>query len=153
MVINKRNLISFLSHIILFIWVEILFVFLILREIPHIEFISTIWAVHISYWLLLVIAGIFRERAKRLWAKISLSYAPVVYHVLWHIYAWIMAVEYVNEHAEEHAHDEHSLLWLIIATISVWVIIVVGEWLLHRKIHCDTCHSKVHKHCKENHID
>ena len=67
-----------------------------------------------------------------------------------HIYIGYATIESVEEHS--HA-GEHSLSWMIIATISLGILIFVGEWLLHRKTHCDHHHQSAHEHCKKTHID
>jgi len=141
---NKR--ISILSHIWLFIAVEILFVFIILKELPEISLVTTIWIIHLIYWLSIVVIWFFRIYIKKLWQKILATYLPVIFHILWHIYIGIVTVEYVTKEID---HTEHSLTWLIIATLSVGVIIIFGEWLLHKKVHCDNCHHEIHKDCKE----
>lgn len=57
-----------------------------------------------------------------------------------------MTVETVVE--QDHIHgQEHSILWMVIATIALGILIFIGEWLLHKKEHCDVCHSETHKHC------
>ncbi len=144
---TKKKIISFIAHILLFIGVEVLFVFMILREVPHIEFVSVLGCVHVIYWFVVILAGIFREKVKKLWVKVILSYFPVIFHVIGHIYVGLFTVEHVAENMKDH--PEHSLTWLIITTLSAGILIAVGERLLHRKIHCDSCHSDVHKHCHE----
>ena len=129
-----------------FIVIEILFVFAVLHEFPEIGLFETLGIVHVSYWIMLIIAWFLREKFKKYRQRFLATYIPVVYHMLGHIYVGYATIESV----EEHSHgDEHSLLWMILATISLGVLIFVGEWLLHRKIHCDHCHQDAHAHCED----
>jgi hypothetical protein len=142
----KKNLLSLSSHIAVFVAIEILFVFLILHEFPEITLFEKLGIVHISYRILLVIAGLIREKLVTYRKKFLATYVPVVYHIAGHIYVGVATVESIQNHTPG---DSHSIFWMITATIALGIIIFIGEWLLHRKVHCDTCHQEVHQHCKE----
>lgn len=43
---------------------------------------------------------------------------PIVYHVVIHIYAGVEALHEMTDHANEHHHDEHSMIWLWVGTIG-----------------------------------
>jgi hypothetical protein len=141
----KKKLFSLISHLLVFIAIEILFVLAVLHEFPEIGLFEKIGIVHTSYWGLLIIAGLRREKLHKYRQKFLATYIPVVYHIAGHIYVGMITVETMDE----HAHDEHSTIWMIIATIVLGIFIFVGERLLHRKYHCDTCHVEAHKHCHE----
>jgi len=141
----KKKMLSIASHLGMFIVIEILFVFAILHEFPEISLMEKIGVVHVSYWILLILAWIVRESLKKFWQKFIATYFPVVFHILGHIYVWMATIESVNEH-----HHEQSTLWMIIATISLWIMIFVWERLLHRNTHCESHHISLHKHCKED---
>lgn len=141
----KKKILSIASHLGMFIVIEILFVFAILHEFPHISLMEKVWIVHVSYWVLLIIAWIIRESLKKFWQKFLATYIPVVFHIGGHIYIWMITIETINEHK-----DAHSTMWMIIATISLWVIIFVWERLLHRNTHCSSHHASTHKHCKDD---
>lgn len=87
-----------------------------------------------------------RIKLKTYWQRFLATYIPVVYHLLGHIYVGYITIETMKE--QSHGH-EHDLLWMILATISLGILIFVGEWLLHRKIHCDHCHQDAHVHCED----
>lgn len=140
----KKKIWTILSHILVFIAIEILFVFAVLHEFPEIWLFEALGIIHISYWILLIIAGFIREKCKKYRQKFLATYIPVLYHMIGHIYIGYATIESV----ERNTHwQEHSLLWLIIATISLWIIIFIWELLLHHKTHCDSHHQSVHKHC------
>jgi len=142
----KKKLISRISHLLLFIVIELLFVFLILRELPSVSLFSLIWIVHLVYRASIILAGIVRESLHKLRQKIIASYFPILLHVAGHILVIFKTVEHVHE----HSHEKHNIIWLIVTTISVGALIVLWEWLLHRKIHCDHCHHKFHeKECDD----
>lgn len=142
----KKKIWTILSHMLVFIIIEILFVFAVLHEFPEVSLFEKLGIVHISYWLILIAAGFWREKLQKYRQKFLATYLPVVYHMLGHIYIWYATIESV----EAHSHwDEHSLLWIVLATISLGVLIFVGEWLLHRKTHCDHCHQDAHAHCED----
>lgn len=146
----QKNLKTLIRHMLLFIGIEILFVFAVLHEFPEIRLFETLGIVHISYWILLIIAGYIRETLTRYWQKFLATYLPVLYHMIGHVYIGYVTIESVEAHNKGH---EHGLLWMILATASLGVLIFVGERLLHRTTHCDHHHQSVHKHCKEEHKD
>lgn len=139
----NKKLLSLISHLWLFLVIEVLFVFVVLHEFPEISLFEKLWIVHLSYWILLIIAGFIRERVHVYRKKFLATYIPLVYHIAWHIYLWIATVEIIEE------HQHHDISWMIIATIALWVIIFLWERLLHKKTHCDSCHAEAHKHCHE----
>lgn len=149
----KKNILSFSAHLGIFILIEIFFVFIILREFPSISLLGTVGIIHTIYWIIVIIAGILRVKIKPYWWKFLATYIPVVLHIIGHIYIILLTVETVVQEDAAHAHDEHSITWIIISTITLWIFIFIWEWLLHRKQHCDTCHGETHKHCVENNIN
>ena len=80
--------------------------------------------------------------------KFLCTYLPVLYHVVIHIYVGIETVHEMSEYSGEH-HDEHSMTWLIVGTVSAGVLIALGEYWLHRTRHCDTHHLSAHKYCHD----
>jgi hypothetical protein len=141
---KKNRIISSFLHILLFVVVEILFVFLILKEFPEVSFFEDLWIIHLAYWISIFVAWFTREHIKSYQVKFLFSYIPVVFHIVWHIYIWEITLEQIE------SHSISSDFWLIISTICAWVIIFIWEYLLHRKYHCEHNHDKVHKHCKED---
>jgi hypothetical protein len=82
----KKHIATVSKHLFLFIGIEILFVFAILHEFPEIYFFGTLGLIHASYWVVLIISGYIREYLTRYWQKFLVSYIPVIYHVIGHIY-------------------------------------------------------------------
>ena len=130
-------------HLLLFVAIEILFVFVVLHEFPEVSLFEKMGIVHISYWIILLLAGVRREQLHTYRKRFLATFVPVVYHMIGHIYVGYATIESV----ENNTHNEHSLAWIVVATIALGVLIFVGERLLHRKLHCDHCHQSVHKHC------
>lgn len=142
----RKTILSSFYHILLFVFIEILFVFIILHEFPEVSFFETLWIIHALYWILVFVAWILREKAKKYWQKFLATYLPIVYHIAWHIYITLFTVEYVQEHAEHN----HEIFWIVLWTVILWIFIFVWEYLLHKRYHCDHFHQKAHKHCKED---
>lgn len=142
----KAKIRTISSHILLFVLIEILFVFVVLHEFPEVGLFEKIGVVHISYWILVIGAGFWREKLHKYWQKFLATYLPVVYHMAGHIYVGYVTIQSVEAHTPG---TEHNLWWLIWATVSLWILIFVGEWLLHRKTHSDHCHQDVHAHCED----
>jgi hypothetical protein len=124
--------------------IEVIFVFLIFREFLETDLLTAIGILHTSYWWVLLFAAWIREKCTKVWQRFLATYVPIVYHVIIHLIAWWISVEDMWQH-----HDEHSLLWIIIASISAGVLILVGEHLLHRTTHCETHHAAAHIHCHD----
>ncbi|GEM_PF-1608739 len=82
----KAKIRTISSHILLFVLIEILFVFAVLHEFPEVSLFEKLGIVHISYWIILIGAGFWRERLQKYWQKFLATYLPVVYHMLGHIY-------------------------------------------------------------------
>lgn len=143
---KKNRLLSSFLHILLFVIVEIIFVFLVLREFPEVSFFEDLWIIHLLYWISIFVAWFARESIESYQVKFLFTYIPVVFHIVWHLYIWEQTIELIENHWQEHS----SAFWLIIATICTWIIIFMWEYLLHRKYHCEHNHEKVHKHCKED---
>lgn len=139
----KKNILSSLIHLWVFVVIEVLFVFLVLHEFPEISLIESIGIVHLIYWISIFIAWFLRARFKKYIFKFLATFLPVLFHVLWHIYIGHNTLE----HAATHSHG--SPIWLIISTLTLWVFILIWEYLIHQKYHCDVHHESVHKDCKE----
>lgn len=139
-----RSLKSFGLHLGLFFVIEIIFVFVLFREIPETGLFTTIGIAHISYRALLLLAGLGRSYAKTVTQRFLATYIPVVYHLIIHL--WIIA-ETIATHKD---HWEYENIWLIIGVIFTWILIYRWETLLHRKYHCDTHHQHTHQHCRED---
>ena len=149
MCMMNTSLKNFLSHLGLFAVIEIIFVLIIFREFPHINLLSLMGVLHASYRWMIIVAWWLREKyAHRVWQKFLCTYLPVLYHVVIHIYVGMVSVHEMTEHAGEH-HDEHSMTWLIVATLGAWVLIALGEYRLHRTTHCQTHHVSAHTHCHD----
>ena len=146
---NSTTIKNFVYHLGLFALIEIIFVLIIFREFPETNLLTLIGILHTSYWGVILLAWWLREKyAHHVWQKFFCTYVPVVYHVFIHIYAGIETVHQMTEHVGEH-HDEHSMTWLIVGTVSAWVLIALGEYWLHRTTHCETHHISAHKHCHD----
>jgi hypothetical protein len=144
----KQSAINFLKHLWLFLLVEVVFVFIIFREFPPFSLLTLTGILHTSYWLIVIVAGIIREHyAHSVWQKFFCTYIPIVYHVAVHLY---VGMEIFHEMEEKgQAHDEHSIVWLIIGTLAAGILIALGEYWLHRTTHCETHHLSTHKHCHD----
>ncbi len=143
---RKTNLKSVLSHIALFVVVEVIFVLIVFRELPAINLYTSIWIAHLIYWIVVLLCSVWREKATQVMIKFIALWTPMVLHLGIHIFIWL-------ETLEEHWHDHHEweeTLWLIIWTLVAWIIIYFGEKLLHRNQHCATHHTHAHKECIEN---
>lgn len=141
-----KNRKSFSLHLLLFVVVEILFVVVIFHEFPETNVFTAIGVGHLAYWIIVLLAGIYRESVKHVWQRFLATYIPIVYHVALHLWIWVETLQaeevYIDEHAGEHT-------WIVIWTIVAWLLILWWEWLLHRKFHCDTHHILAHAHCEE----
>jgi hypothetical protein len=140
---------NFLSHLLLFTCIEIIFVLIIFREFPQTNLLTLIGLLHTSYRWIVLLAWRLREKyAHLVRQKFLCTYLPVLYHVVIHVYVGVETVHEMTEHTGEH-HDEHSMTWLIVGTISAGVLIALGEYWLHRTRHCDTHHHSTHIHCHD----
>jgi len=142
---NRR---SFGLHLLLFVFVEVIFVLILFRELPETSLLSAIGIGHVSYWLIILFAWAIREHLRYVRQRFLATYLPIVYHVVVHL--WIGAE---TIHAGELHHEGEEI------RIIIWAIIAGGlilrwEILLHRKYHCDTHHISAHEHCcEEGHND
>ncbi|MDD4151078.1 MAG: hypothetical protein PHR68_00480 [Candidatus Gracilibacteria bacterium] len=139
----KKKLLSSLLHILLFVVIEICFVFIILHEFPEIGLFEKLGVVHLIYWILVFIAGYIRESIENYKIRFLTTFLPVVFHILGHLYIGEETIHQIEKHS--HASE----FWLIISTIILGIFIFVGEYLLHKRYHCESHHHKAHKHCKE----
>jgi hypothetical protein len=144
----KKAFSRFGLHLLVFIIIEVIFVLILFRELPETNLITLIGILHTSYWLILLFAWWLREKMHNVRQKALCSYLPVLYHVFIHLYAWRAALE-MHHDSDGHAHDEHELGWMIAGALLLWILIFVGEYLLHRKLHCDSHHISAHKHCHD----
>ena len=139
---------NFWVHLLVFIIIEVIFVLILFRELPETNLITLIGILHTSYWLILIAAGRLREKSKKVRQKALCSYLPVLYHLFIHLYAGRAALEMHHEETG-HTHDEHELWWMIAGALLLWILIFVGEYLLHRKMHCDSHHASAHAQCHD----
>ena len=146
--IMKKAFSRFGLHLLVFIIIEVIFVLILFRELPETNLITLIGILHTSYWLILIFAWRLREKMYNVRKKALCSYLPVLYHLFIHLYAGRAAIEMHHEEVG-HVHDEHELVRMIAWAVLLWVLIFVGEYLLHRKLHCDSHHEKAHKHCHD----
>lgn len=141
----NKKVISFISHLAVFVVIEILFVFVLLHEFPKIWLFEKIGIVHAIYWVMLILAWIIRKNLEKYRQRFLATYIPIVFHIIWHIYVWMATIESIDKH-----HHEDGIVWIIIATGALWIMIFIWEWLIHRKFHCDIHHGQFHKkHCQE----
>lgn len=140
----RQKLISSFLHILVFVIIEISFVFVILHEFPEVSFFEDLWIIHLSYWLFIFIAWYIRESINNYKVRFFATYSPVVFHIVWHLYLW----EETIKHIEVQSHTTE--IWLVISTIVLWIFIFIWEYLLHKRYHCEHHHAKTHKHCKED---
>ena len=145
----KSQATSRVLHLLFFVVVEIFFVFIIFRERPEANLFTLIGIGHLIYRAILLWAGYIRTRATTVMTKFLSTYTPIVFHLLLHVYIW---AETLHAHAEDHGHDhahEWEMLWIVLWVIWAWVLIYIGETLLHRKTHCDTHHADAHANCHD----
>ncbi len=135
------------QHIALFVVVEFLFVLLIFREVPSVNVVSFTGIAHLIYWLVIIFFGWLRDRTQKVWQKFLLTFSPIVLHVLVHG-AVTREVFQEHGHHETHVHDEHNIWRMIIGSIVAGIVILAGEYLLHRTTHCTTHHQSAHKKCQ-----
>ncbi len=138
---NRR---SFGLHLLLFVLVEVIFVFILFRELPETNLLTLIGVGHISYWLIILFAWAIREHLRHVRQRFLATYLPIVYHVVVHLRIGVETI-----HAWENHHKGEEI------RIIIWAIIAGGlilrwEILLHRKYHCDTHHAHTHEHCEED---
>lgn len=115
---------NFLQHLFFFLIVEIIFVLIIFREFPPVSLLTLTGILHTSYWIVVILAGIIRERyVDRVWKKFLCTYIPLLYHVVIHLYIGLEIFHEMEEHG--HAHDEHSMVWLVVGTFAAGVLIAL----------------------------
>ncbi len=139
-----KNRTSFWLHLLLFVVVEVIFVFILFRELPETNILSAIGIGHISYWLIILFAWAVREQLRHVRQRFLATYLPIVYHVVVHL--WI---GFETIHAGEVRHEWEEIR-IIIGAIIAGGLILWWEILLHRKYHCDTHHVHTHEHCEED---
>lgn len=139
----KRWLVWFMSHLGLFVIIEILFVFVLFREFPEIWLLSQIGIAHLSYWVILLLSAFFRHHVRTVFLRFLATYIPVVFHLVVHL--WI-GVETLHSLGWWH---EGEVVWLIVWVIWAWFLIFRGEMLIHRTYHCDTHHASLHDSCHD----
>lgn len=143
---TKIHLMTFCKHLGLFLVVEIIFALIIFREIPETNLLTMIGILHSSYWLIVIIAWLVRQSyTHKLWQKFLCTYVPILYHVAIHVYAGVVTIE----HMHGHDHTEHSTVWIWLGVVCAWILIALGEYRLHRSIHCQTHHMDAHAHCHD----
>lgn len=140
----KKKLLSSFLHILLFVVIEVLFVFIVLHEFPEVSFFEDLWIIHIIYWISIFVAWYIRENIHKFQIRFLATYIPVVFHIIWHLYIW----EETIKHIEVNSYS--SEFWIIISTVILWIFIFIWEYLLHTKYHCEHHHWKAHKHCKND---
>jgi len=146
--IMKKALSRFGLHLLVFIVIEVIFVLILFRELPETNLITLIGVLHTSYWIILLLAWRLRERMKIVRQKALCTFLPLAYHLFIHLYAGRAAIEMHHEETWIH-HDEHDIVWMIAGAMLLWILIFIGEYLLHRKIHCDSHHSTANKYCHD----
>lgn len=145
---KKISLVSMLTHLAVFLVVELVFVLLVFREFPSISLVSLTGILHLSYWAIVIGAGLIRELyAKAVWHKFFCTYFPVVYHIVIHVYLGRHLVH--DHHGHDHHHD-HEMGRIIVGTIIAGGLIALGEYRLHRTSHCATHHQQAHQHCHDS---
>jgi len=130
------------KHLLLFVGLELVFVFLLFREFPGFWLWSALGVGHTTYRLVVVIAWLLRERLTYVWQRFLATYLPLLFHFVIHLWVGVETLEFAHEHIHQ-AED----LWLIVWIIGLGVLIFVWEYLLHRTSHCDHHHWRVHKDC------
>lgn len=143
---NKKNLFYYLLW---FVAIEIIFLLLIFREVPHIWLFSAIWILHLLFFISIFISWYLRVKSDNLILKFIYTYTPVVLHLIIHIIVWLWLLHLFEHSHSHHHHDEHEIIWMIIWVIIAWIIIFIWEKLLHNKVHCETHHQKLHKSCHD----
>lgn len=128
-------------HLWLFLLVEIVFVVIIFREFPPFNLLTLAGILHTSYWIVVLIAWLIRNSIQELWKKIVITYFPIVFHVVIHIYMWIISIEDMHEHGIRH---ENELLRIVIGSLVAWFIIWFWEYLLHQKEKLEDHHRLYH---------
>lgn len=139
---NKAQ--SFFSHLLLFMVVEIIFIFLLFHEFPHIDVFSALGIGHVVYRATVLIAGTLRVRLQSVRKRFLADYLPVVVHFAVHVGAGVIAFE---AHADEAWHEPHNTMRILIGMMGLGILIYRWELLLHRKYHCDTHHTHAHQDC------
>lgn len=133
---------TFLYHLLLFIGVEVLFVWIVFHEFPGINFYTLLGIGHMVYWLSLPLFAWLRVRAKTYLMKVVADVVPFVLHSLIHLIPiWFLLDEHHHcEHTCSHHHEPHSSWDMVGMTIVILVIICVGEYILHRRQRCSCPH-------------
>ena len=80
-----RHIRSFGLHLLVFVLIEIIFVFLLFREIPQTNVFSAIGIGHLIYWIVLLLAGIWRVNTQQVWQRFLATYSPVLVHLAIHV--------------------------------------------------------------------
>lgn len=122
----KNALKNFLCHMLFFVAVELLLVYLIFNEWPTTHFFTWLGLSHVIYFISLPFFGWWRIKEKNLIGKIGATTLPLVLHVIVHL------VPFVDEMDHHYGH-EHNMVWVIIMLIIAFTVIMCGEYLLHKK--------------------
>lgn len=136
---QKSQFQSALLHLIIFVFIEVAFVFIVLHEFPNIAFFEWLGILHLVYWIMIIFAGFIREKLHRFYLKFLATFLPLFIHVLWHVY--------IGHDALEHGHI--SWWWLWWATVILGIFILVGEYILHNYMRYKRHHQKIHKECDD----
>lgn len=137
----KQSLQNFLIHVGLFLLVEIIFVVIIFREFPPFNLLTLTGILHASYRMVVVVAWLIRPRVEQLWSKFVVTYVPIVYHVVIHVYMGVVSIEDMHN---KGIHHQDELLWIIVGTLVAGLIIGFWEYILHRKEHLEEHHRLHH---------
>lgn len=143
----RQSVKNYFWHLWVFILVEILFVLVIFRHFPTPSLLTLVGVLHLIYrWMVLVAWRLRETYAHLVRQKFLCTYVPIVYHVLMHLYVGWATIDHMTDHLHEH---DHEMEWIIIGTVIAWVLIALGEYWLHRTMHCTTHHTKAHAHCHD----
>lgn len=136
---------SFLKHLLIFICIEIVFVFLIFREWPETNIFTVTGIGHLIYWVIVIGAWILREKTIHVWQKFLCTYVPIVAHLVLHIY---IGAEILHAHGDGEVHHDEEV-WLYIWVVVAGILIYLWETWLHRTNHCATHHQDAHTRCHD----
>lgn len=123
----KNALKNFLCHMLFFVAVELLLVYLIFNEWPTTHFFTWLGLSHVIYFISLPFFGWWRINTKKLLSKIGATISPLILHLIVHLVPFWGEMDH---HCHVSCVHEYDIIWGI---VFIAFIIVCGEYFLHRK--------------------
>ena len=120
-----------LLHVILFVVIEILFIWFLFGEIPSVSFFTSIGIGHLLYFISLLAFGYLRLRSNNYLVRSMSFLLPIVLHAIIHV---VVISDEVHDHCMHHNYDK---IYLIVMAIAISCMVIIVEYIFHKKeVHC-----------------